>query len=78
MNCKACSDAHSSLTYIAQSRGNIDYHFYDVNNKRNETRLHKLLPDFKEDKSTPVIQKCTPDGKCTITRGWGGEEEYLQ
>ena len=77
LDCKACNDVNSTLAHISKARDDVEYNFYDIDKQENAEKLLQLLPDFKNDSSTPVIQKCTPDGKCTITRGYR-ESDYEQ
>jgi len=56
-----------------------DYEIRDLNNQTNEKILTNIYPQYKKDKSTPVIQKCTIEhGKitnCTFTVGFR-ESDY--
>ena len=73
-SCKAC---RKSDDYFS-SRDDIDYRFYNIDEPENAKMVNQVLPVFKEDPSTPVIQRCVvrQDGKidCTVVQGFRRED----
>lgn len=72
--CFACKKTEDVFT-----KKKYDYSVYDINTPEVDKTLSQQYPAFKNDKSTPVIQKCKiENGKvseCTFTQGFR-EEDY--
>jgi len=74
-DCHACKITDKFFS----KKNNIEYNAFDLNLAQNEKTLTNMYPQFKKDKSTPVIQKCTldNDGKvtnCTFVQGFRQED----
>ena len=73
-SCKACRKTDDFFS----ERKDIDYRFYNIDEPENNKILHQLLPAFKNDPSTPVIQRCITkkDGSidCSIVQGFRRED----
>lgn len=71
-NCDACKTTDE---FFKKKRETYKYKKYNLNNAITASILSNLYPDYNNDKSVPIIQRCTLDENgnvtaCKWTRGF--------